>query len=270
MAEKHTIYFAGRITGGRKYADLYQRIVEQLKTYGKVLTEHVANPTVEAVIECIQSIWRKYGKCGLILFTFADEDNAGLTDVFIHDRDMDWLYDCDVIVAEVTQKSLGVGYEIGRAVALNKLVICLFRSDSEKKMYEIDISRWKEEDDNDFVETHNFEAMLKQVNQQSHMIFVGVPGSGKTVTVRHIALLLQRKGAEVEVNNGETLIVPADCIKGRIQWNLPNPSTELDVQFQSQNPSNCFVSNYPERFANYEIIEDGVSTKPYRGNLFYV
>lgn len=37
-----------------------------------------------------------------------------------------------VIVAEVTQKSLGVGYEIGRAVALNKLVICLFRSDSEE------------------------------------------------------------------------------------------------------------------------------------------
>lgn len=37
-----------------------------------------------------------------------------------------------VIVAKVTQKSLVVGYEIGRAVALNKLVICLFRSDSEK------------------------------------------------------------------------------------------------------------------------------------------
>lgn len=80
MTEKHTIYFAGRITGGRKYADLYQRIVEKLKTYGNVLTEHVANPTVEAgkikcrifftVIECIQSIWIKYGKCGLILFYF--------------------------------------------------------------------------------------------------------------------------------------------------------------------------------------------------------
>lgn len=104
MSEKHTIYFAGRITGGRRYADLYLRIVEQLRTYGNVLTEHVANPTVEAgkknqnifftVIECIQSIRKKkYGKCGLILFTFADEDNAGLTDVFIHDRDMDWLYE---------------------------------------------------------------------------------------------------------------------------------------------------------------------------------
>lgn len=48
MTERHTIYFAGRITGGRKYADLYQRIVEKLKTYGNALTEHVANPTVEA------------------------------------------------------------------------------------------------------------------------------------------------------------------------------------------------------------------------------
>lgn len=44
------------------------------------------------------------------------------------------------------------------------------------EMYEIDISRWKEEDDNDFVETHNFQAMLKKVNQQAHVIFVGVPG----------------------------------------------------------------------------------------------
>lgn len=48
MSEKHTIYFAGRITGGRRYAGLYLRIVELLRTYGNVLTEHVANPTVEA------------------------------------------------------------------------------------------------------------------------------------------------------------------------------------------------------------------------------
>lgn len=37
-----------------------------------------------------------------------------------------------VIVAEVTQPSLGVGYEIGRAVALGKVIICLFRPDSGK------------------------------------------------------------------------------------------------------------------------------------------
>ncbi len=37
-----------------------------------------------------------------------------------------------VIVAEVTQPSLGVGYELGRAVALNKRVLCLFRPSSGK------------------------------------------------------------------------------------------------------------------------------------------
>lgn len=106
MSEKHTIYFAGRITGGRRYAGLYLRIVEQLRTYGNVLTEHVANPTVEAgkikfrifflqLLSVYNRFGKKYAKCRLILFTFADEDNAGLTDVFIHDRDMDWLYESD-------------------------------------------------------------------------------------------------------------------------------------------------------------------------------
>lgn len=66
----------------------------------------MGNPKVEAgrinfkifhttIVECVQSIWIKYDKCGLILFTFADEDKAGLTDDFIHDTNMDWLYECD-------------------------------------------------------------------------------------------------------------------------------------------------------------------------------
>ena len=38
-----------------------------------------------------------------------------------------------VLVAEVTQPSLGVGYEIGRALEMKKDIICLFRpSDTEK------------------------------------------------------------------------------------------------------------------------------------------
>lgn len=37
-----------------------------------------------------------------------------------------------VIVAEVTTPSLGVGYEIGRAVELKKTILCLFRSNSDK------------------------------------------------------------------------------------------------------------------------------------------
>lgn len=35
-----------------------------------------------------------------------------------------------VVVAEVTQPSLGVGYELGQAMALNKRILCLFRPQS--------------------------------------------------------------------------------------------------------------------------------------------
>jgi hypothetical protein len=38
-----------------------------------------------------------------------------------------------VIVAEVTQPSLGVGYEIGRAIAMEKRILCLFRPENDKK-----------------------------------------------------------------------------------------------------------------------------------------
>jgi len=38
-----------------------------------------------------------------------------------------------VVVAEVTQASLGVGYEIGRAVAMNKRILCLFRPSPDKR-----------------------------------------------------------------------------------------------------------------------------------------
>lgn len=63
-------------------------------------------------------------------------------------------------------------------------------------LYERDILKWKEED-RIFLETHNFPVMLEQVRQQPFITFVGAPGSGKTVTARHIALILQKEGYEI-------------------------------------------------------------------------
>ncbi|XP_033760375.1 2'-deoxynucleoside 5'-phosphate N-hydrolase 1-like isoform X2 [Pecten maximus] len=103
------IYFAGSIRGGRQDAELYLRIIGKLESYGTVLTEHVGAQNLK---ECEQH----------------------LTEKEIHDRDMAWLQDCDVLVAEVTQPSLGVGYEIGRALTLNKRILCLFRPDSGKSL----------------------------------------------------------------------------------------------------------------------------------------
>jgi hypothetical protein len=96
------IYFAGAIRGGRDDAALYQEIVKVLRNYGEVLTEHVADNELTALGE-------------------LTDDKA------IHDRDLAWLRAADYLVAEVTQPSLGVGYEIGRMVEWRKPILCLYR-----------------------------------------------------------------------------------------------------------------------------------------------
>ena len=97
------IYFAGSIRGGRKDRRLYLEIIQYLKDYGDVLTEHIGDENI-------------------------DSEGEDVNDQYIHDRDMDWLMSSDIMVAEVTNPSLGVGYEIGRAVENDKKIICLFRS----------------------------------------------------------------------------------------------------------------------------------------------
>ncbi|KAG8542883.1 hypothetical protein GDO81_025863 [Engystomops pustulosus] len=103
-----SLYFCGSIRGGREDRALYERIIGLLQRYGTVLTEHIARPEI----------------------TEAGEDAQEKGDKFIHDRDITWLQQADVVVAEVTQPSLGVGYELGRAVAMNKKMLCLFRVSS--------------------------------------------------------------------------------------------------------------------------------------------
>lgn len=97
------IYFAGSIRGGRGDADLYKELVEELKTYGAVLTEHIS----------------------------LEEVSFDLSDRHIHDRDLEWLTSSDILIAEVTTPSLGVGYEIGRAVEMKKPIVCLYRKEGE-------------------------------------------------------------------------------------------------------------------------------------------
>lgn len=56
--------------------------------------------------------------------------------------------------------------------------------------------KWREEDEV-FVETKDFKTIEKQVLKQKYVMIVGAPGSGKSATVRHIALKLQQNGSEV-------------------------------------------------------------------------
>jgi hypothetical protein len=96
------IYFAGAIRGGRADVSVYLEMVELLRPYGAVLTEHIADEQLTSLGE-------------------SNDDRA------IHDRDLAWLKEADCLVAEVTTPSLGVGFEIGKATEWGLRVLCLFR-----------------------------------------------------------------------------------------------------------------------------------------------
>ncbi len=99
-----TIYFAGAISGGRGDVAHYREIVAALERDGhRVLAGAVAAEHVGADGERIES-------------------------AAIFDRDMGWIADADVLVAEVSVPSTGVGYEIATARYRRGIpVICLYR-----------------------------------------------------------------------------------------------------------------------------------------------
>jgi nucleoside 2-deoxyribosyltransferase len=99
-----TIYFAGAISGGRADVALYRDIIAALEADGHhVLAGAVAAEHVTASGETLDS-------CA------------------IFDRDLAWIAAADVLVAEVSMPSTGVGYEIATARYHYKIpVICLYR-----------------------------------------------------------------------------------------------------------------------------------------------
>ena len=57
-----------------------------------------------------------------------------MPDSEIFERDVAWIHEADFIVAEVTQPSLGVGYELGLAESVGKPIICLFRETEDRRL----------------------------------------------------------------------------------------------------------------------------------------
>lgn len=97
-----SVYFSASIAGGRDHAHYYLPIVQAIKKHAHVLTEHFADPNL------------------------LNEREEGKTDEFLYWRDIAWIETCDWFVADVTQPSLGVGYEIALAEQLRKKIVCLY------------------------------------------------------------------------------------------------------------------------------------------------
>ncbi|MBR0314837.1 MAG: nucleoside 2-deoxyribosyltransferase [Bacteroidales bacterium] len=105
------VYFAGSIRGGREDAALYRRIIEYIQKTDTVLTEHVGD----------LSLSKQEGSTPK---GFSD----GEKDVAIYLQDTGWLQESDIVVAECTTPSLGVGYELAYAEKLGKQVHIFYDS----------------------------------------------------------------------------------------------------------------------------------------------
>jgi len=96
------IFLSASIRGGRDMLHVYIKIVELLRHHGhEVLSWHVADSELE------------------------DKESL-MTEQEIYEHDMELLVRSDCVIAEVSTPSIGVGYEICRALQLNLPVLCLY------------------------------------------------------------------------------------------------------------------------------------------------
>lgn len=100
------IYFSGSIAGGREKVEDYAKIVAVLKDYGNVLTTHIADPKLGQV-------------------------EKGITSEEIYQRDTNWLNQSDIVLAEITIPSMGVGYELAYAENKDIPVICMYEKNKK-------------------------------------------------------------------------------------------------------------------------------------------
>lgn len=97
------IYFACSITGGREFESVYQEIVSSLLSAGhEIPTSHLAQAE-------------------------AMQGERILSPHDVYERDVNWIQKCDVLVAEVSIPSHGVGYEIAYALNIRKPVLCIYQ-----------------------------------------------------------------------------------------------------------------------------------------------
>jgi len=102
------IYFAGSIRGGREDASLYKSIIDYIKKEDVVLTEHIGNLSLSKL------------------------EGDPRNDSLIYKEDTAWLRESDLLIAEISNPSLGVGYELAYAESINKPCYCFYDLKREK------------------------------------------------------------------------------------------------------------------------------------------
>ena len=103
------VYFACSVRGGGDTSHYLALLTTIKEAGGEVLSEIFVNDAIQF-------------------------SGSPLPEPQIYARDISMIQDADIIIAEVTNPSLGVGYELGYAENLHKPILCLFDTNSQKKL----------------------------------------------------------------------------------------------------------------------------------------
>ena len=105
------IYFGFTVAGDRSGIDTARKVVHQLEEMGhEVLTRHLVS----------DNAW---------------EADRSVSPQDVYRRDMAWLGQCELFIAEVSGSSFGLGFETGYMLgATSKKVVLLYRRDVEQRV----------------------------------------------------------------------------------------------------------------------------------------
>jgi nucleoside 2-deoxyribosyltransferase len=105
------VYFGFTVAGDRSSLSVARRLVEVLESMGHdVLTRH-------------------------LVADHAGESDRKFGPREVYERDLAWLQQADIFIAEVSGSSFGLGFEAGYLLgATRKRVVLLYRSDAEKRI----------------------------------------------------------------------------------------------------------------------------------------
>lgn len=97
------IYFVGSIAGKEKYLSNYKRIISHLKKLGHTVLENTLIPTKNYVYS---------------MDTIKKMDQWNCV--------RNWIIECDLMIAEVSYPSIGIGFELATAASFSKKALALY------------------------------------------------------------------------------------------------------------------------------------------------
>lgn len=160
------IYYTVSIRGGMVSKDTVRMHIRVMKEFGDVLTEHLGSDS-EAVVD------------------------MGKNDRDIYDEDMKLISRSDIVIADVTTASLGVGFMIAKGIELKKRVLCLCKRELGQPLPKIsamiagspDVTIMFYHDEQTYRE-----CLTKFTKKTTHRIYLtGPPGSGKSTLGKVLA-----------------------------------------------------------------------------------